>query len=172
MSEFWDIYDKNRKLTGRTVERGKPMAQDEYHIVVEAIIINKKGEYLISKRTLNKHFPLMWEFTGGSVLAGEDSLSGAIREAKEELGVELDRTKATLFKTGIRQYRNLPDFNDIWVFEFDCDIDDVVLNENETCDAMWASSDKIKKMIENGEFVEYSELPFVDELFEHYSNVL
>ena len=34
MSEFWDIYDKNRKPTGRTVERGKPMRQDEYHIVV------------------------------------------------------------------------------------------------------------------------------------------
>lgn len=170
MSEYWDIYDKDRRLTGRTVERGKPMKQDEYHIVVEAIIINSKGEYLISKRTPNKHFPLMWEFTGGSVLAGEDSLSGAVREAKEELGVELDKASATLFKTGIRQYRSLPDFNDIWVFRFDCDIDDVVLNENETCDAKWATAAEIRKMIKNGEFVEYKELPFVDELFEKYSD--
>lgn len=29
MREFWDIYDINRKLTGRTVERGKPMAEPE-----------------------------------------------------------------------------------------------------------------------------------------------
>ena len=169
MSEYWDIYDKNRKLTGKIVERGKPMTQDEYHLVVEVVIINSKGEYLISKRTPNKHLPLMWEFTGGSVISGENSISGAVREAKEELGIDLDKNKATLFKSGIRQYRSFPDFNDIWVFEFECDIDDIVLNENETCDAKWATAETIKEMIENGEFVEYNELPFVDELFEHYS---
>lgn len=165
MAEFWDIYDKERNRTGRTVERGKPMAQNEYHIVVEAVIRNSKGEFLISKRAPNKHLPNLWEFTGGSVLAGEDSLSGALREAKEELGVELDRNKAVLFKTGIRQYRSLPDFNDIWLFSFDCDINDVILQEGETVDAMWATSDQIKEMIKNKEFVEYNELPFVEELF-------
>lgn len=29
MSEIWDVYDKDRKLTGKTVERGKPMGQGE-----------------------------------------------------------------------------------------------------------------------------------------------
>lgn len=169
MSELWDIYDKDRNLTGRTVERGKPMKEDEFHIVVEAIIRNSKGEWLISKRAPNKHFPLMWEFTGGSVVAGEDSLSGAVREAKEELGVDLDKSNARLFKTGIRQFRCFPDFNDIWVFEYDCDIKDITLQEGETVDAMWATSDKIREMIANGEFVEYKELPFVDELFEYYT---
>lgn len=71
MPEFRDIYDKERRLTGRTVERGKPMAQDEYHIVVVAIIRNAEGKYLISKRAAKKHFPNMWEFMGGSVLAGK-----------------------------------------------------------------------------------------------------
>ena len=31
--ELWDIYDDNRLKTGRTVERGNPMAPGEYHIV-------------------------------------------------------------------------------------------------------------------------------------------
>ena len=31
----------------------------------------------------------MWECVGGSVVKGEDSLLGAIREAKEEVGVDL-----------------------------------------------------------------------------------
>ena len=31
----------------------------------------------------------MWECVGGSVVKGEDSLQGAIREAKEEVGVDL-----------------------------------------------------------------------------------
>lgn len=169
MAEFWDIYDKDRNFTGRTVERGKPMAQDEYHIVVEAVIRNSKGEYLISKRAPNKHFPNMWEFTGGSVLAGEGSLTGALREAKEELGVDLDKSTAVLFKTGIRQYRSFPDFNDIWLFDFDCDINDIVLQEGETVDAMWAISTQIREMINNKQFVEYNELPFVEELFDYCS---
>lgn len=169
MKEYWDIYDKDRNLTGRTVERGKPMSQDEYHIVVFSIIRNSKGEFLISKRAPNKHFPNMWEFTGGSVLAGEDSLTGAVREAKEELGVELDKSKAVLFKTGIRQYRSFPDFNDIWLFHHDCSINDIVLQEGETVDAMWATSDKIRELIANKEFVEYHEPLSVDELFDYCS---
>lgn len=93
MSEFWDIYDKDRKLTGRTVERGKPMGRDEYHIVVNVWIRNSKGQWLISKRTANKHFPLLWEPTGGSAVAGESSFDAALRETREELGVELDPEK-------------------------------------------------------------------------------
>lgn len=34
MAELWDIYDKNRIKTGRTIERGQPMTENEYHIVV------------------------------------------------------------------------------------------------------------------------------------------
>ena len=31
----------------------------------------------------------MWKCVGGSVVKGEDSLLGAIREAKEEVGIDL-----------------------------------------------------------------------------------
>jgi predicted N-acetyltransferase YhbS len=40
--ELWDVYDKNRNKTGKIVERGKPMSQDEYHLVVEIWIKNSK----------------------------------------------------------------------------------------------------------------------------------
>ena len=52
-------------------------------------IRNSKGQYLISQRSANRPtYPLMWECVGGSVVKGEDSLQGAIREAKEEAGVD------------------------------------------------------------------------------------
>lgn len=168
MAEIWDIYDKNRQLTGLTVERGKPMKQDQYHLVVDVWIINSKGEWLISKRTPNKHFPLMWECTGGSAISGEDSITAALREVKEELGIDLDRNKGKLFTTGIRQLREFPDFKDIWVFEHDCNIDNVVLQEGETCDAMWASSDKIKELIAAGDFVPQTAIPYINPLFDKY----
>lgn len=168
MSEFWDVYDKDRKLTGRTVERGKPMAQGEYHIVVNVWIRNSKGRWLISKRTENKHFPLLWEPTGGSAVAGESSFDAALRETREELGVELDPEKGKLFTTALRQYKEFPDFLDVWVFEHDCDIENVIFQPGETCGAMWATSAKIKQLVKNGEFVPQNVFPYLDKLFEVY----
>ena len=44
--ELLDIRDKNGDKTGKTTERGKPMAQGEYFLVVDVWIINKKGRII------------------------------------------------------------------------------------------------------------------------------
>lgn len=168
MSELWDIYDINRKPTGRTVERGKPMKSGEYHIVVNVWIRNSKGKWLISKRTPNKHFPLLWEPTGGSAVSGESSFDAAIRETREELGVELDPEKGKLFASAIRQNKEFPDFLDVWVFEHDCSIESVVLQPGETCGAMWATTNAIKELVKSGKFVPQNTFSYLDKLFEVY----
>ena len=168
MSELWDIYDINRNSTGRTVERGKPMKSGEYHIVVNVWIRNSKGEWLISKRTPNKHFPLLWEPTGGSAVSGESSFDAAIRETREELGVELAPEKGKLFASAMRQAKKFPDFLDVWVFEHDCSIDSVVLQPGETCGAMWATTNEIKELVKSGKFVPQNTFSYLDKLFEVY----
>ena len=50
MIELWDILDENGNITGRLHERGKPMVEGDYHLVVHVWIMNHKGEFLISKR--------------------------------------------------------------------------------------------------------------------------
>ena len=167
-AEIWDIYDVKRNKTGKTVERGKPMAQNEYHLVVNVWIKNSKGEWLIAKRTPNKHYGNLWEACGGSAVAGEDSISSALREAKEELGVELRAENGKLFTSAIRQYRTFPDFLDVWVFNCDFDIKNVILQEGETCDAKWATSEEILRMEQNGEFIPMEVFPYMKELFENY----
>ncbi|MCM1286637.1 MAG: NUDIX domain-containing protein [Bacteroides sp.] len=163
MSEIWDVYDENRNVTGKIIRRdGHFCDENEYHLVVHVWIKNSKNEWLISKRTPNKHFPLMWECTGGSVIAGEDSLQGALREVKEELGISLGKDKGRLYKSFKRSVYH--DFCDVWIFEHDCDIGDVVLQEDETCDSMWASSDKIFKLIDDCKFVPLDNMQYVYEL--------
>ena len=89
MPEMWDIYDINKNKIGKQVQRNSyQFKKGEYHIVVTAIIMNSKNEILISKRAAYKKFGLMWECNGGSILAGETSLEGVLREIKEELGIE------------------------------------------------------------------------------------
>lgn len=54
MPELWDIYDKNRNITGKTIARGELMAEDEYHLVVQVWIKNDENKWLISKRAATK----------------------------------------------------------------------------------------------------------------------
>lgn len=166
MAECWDIYDINGNKTGRITERGKAIYQGGFHLVVHVWIRNGKGEYLISQRTPNKTFPNMWECTGGSAVAGENSLLAALREVREELGIALPPEKGMLWKRIVRDYGIMPDLCDIWIFEFDFPIEDVVFQEGETCNAMWASKEKIYEMLENGEFVGRDIFTYIDELFE------
>jgi len=147
--EIWDVYDSNRRLTGRTHRRIDPLPEGDYHLVVFVWLRNSKGEYLISKRAPNKGYPNMWENTGGSAVAGDDSLSAAVREIKEEIGLDVNPENGKLIKSSISE----DSFLDVWLFQQDFDINDVVLQENETVDAKYATLDEIQCMIENGEFI-------------------
>lgn len=65
MPEMWDIVDQNGNKTGRLHERGRPMQKGEYPLSVSVWILNRQGEFLISKRAPAKTAPGMWETTGG-----------------------------------------------------------------------------------------------------------
>ena len=167
MLEMWDIYDINRKKTGRLAERDVyEFKEGEFHIVVQAIIMNSKNELLISKRAANKRFSLMWEFNGGSVLAGETSLEGIIREVKEELGIEFTKKEAIFFKE-ILGYKIAPNFKDMWLFRKDIDIKDITFPDRETIEAKWVNIDEFMKKYEKGEII-----PVIDFGLEEYSEVL
>ena len=100
MSELWNVYDYFRNDTGRLIPRGARMRLDEYHLVVNVWLRNARGEYLISQRSPEKSHPLCWEATGGSVLAGETSVQGAVREVEEELGIRLNPEEGVLICSG------------------------------------------------------------------------
>ena len=155
MAELWDILDENGKITGRLHERGKPMNKGEYHLEVYVWIENDKGEYLISQRSPNKTHPLMWECTGGNAVAGDDSLTTALKEVKEELGITLDPQTGRLLHHHLR-CPECGGFVDVWLFKQNIDIADVTLAPDETCDAMWADREKISRMIDDGVFMTYT----------------
>ncbi|WP_214742306.1 NUDIX domain-containing protein [Exiguobacterium sp. s48] len=85
--EMWDLLDENRQLLGRTHFRGDELEPHTFHTVIEVFTFDSDGRLLLSKRHPDKTYPLLWEGTGGSILAGETSRQGAVRELKEELGL-------------------------------------------------------------------------------------
>lgn len=57
--------------------------------VVGAMLERNEGCYLITQRPPNASLPLLWEFPGGKVEAGESDEVALARELKEEMGVEI-----------------------------------------------------------------------------------
>lgn len=157
--EMWDVYDENRSLTGRLHRRGDLLKDGEYHLVVHAWLMNSRGEFLLTKRTSNKGFPNMWEMTGGSALAGDDSITAAVREVKEETGLTADPSRAERIFT----FKRKDSFVDVWLFRQDFDLDDVILQEGETCDKMYAGKAKLKELHDSGDLVP---CPYIDQIMD------
>ena len=156
--ELWDLYTQRRELTGKTHVRGEELPDGYYHLVVHIWIQNSKGEYLISQRAASRPtYPLMWECVGGSVLAGESSIDGAIREVKEEVGIDLVAEAGTLVFTktrGIIDHRKFNDIMDVWLFIYDGEVSLVNATTDEVAQTRWMSVPDIRKLHAQGKLVE------------------
>ena len=58
------------------------------HIRVVAARIEREGRFLITQRNAHAVLPLLWEFPGGRVEAGESDADALRRELLENLGIE------------------------------------------------------------------------------------
>ena len=157
--EEWDLLDENRNPTGKTHRRGDAVPEGYRHLVIHVWVRNHAGEYLLTKRSPDKFFPLTWECTGGSALVGEDSLTAAVREVREETGLRLDPANGKVVIQTVRSDY----FGDIWLFTEDFDTDLVRFQEGETVGARKATKEEIRALIESGEFAPYD---YLDELLD------
>lgn len=157
MPEYWDVYDINRKPLGKLHDRAKydtdPLLEGEFHIVVNILAVNKDGKILTTKRHPDKTFGGYWEISGGSVLAGETSLNGAVRELSEETGLKADPDELMFMGTIIRRGSNC--IHDFYLYQGDFDERDITLQEGETVDFKLLTPDELYQMAKSGEFLDF-----------------
>lgn len=159
--ELWDVYDKDRKLTGRLHRRGDKLEEGDYHLVVHVCIFNSKNQLLIQQRQpWKKGWPNMWDLTAsGSAVTGDNSAIAAEREVKEEIGLVIDLTNERP-----RFTINFPDgFDDYYMITQDVNIEELQLQEEEVQAVKWADQEELMQMVENGEMVPYY---FLHQIFE------
>lgn len=151
--EQWDILNEFREKTGKTWIRGDEMMEGDFHQVVHIWIMNEKGEFLIQQRQPWKiGWPNMWDCAAaGSVLVGETSEIGAMRETKEELGIELQMDHAEVVFT-VKFSRG---FDDHWLVKQEIDLEQLNLQYEEVADAKWATMDEILELVESRDFIPY-----------------
>lgn len=97
--ERWDTYFKDGSKSDLVVTKGTKLPAGHYHIVVETLIRHTDGTYLVMQRDLNKkEFPGLYEGSaGGSLIAGETKVAGAIREVREETGLIINSVTPTYY---------------------------------------------------------------------------
>ena len=65
------------------------------HLQIALALIWREGEILLARRRADAtHLPGKWEFPGGKIESAESPATACIREAREELGVEIEITGA------------------------------------------------------------------------------
>lgn len=141
--EFNDIYDRERRRTGRVHKRGTPWRKDEYGLVVCVWVYNDDGQLLLTRRAPEKSFAGTWENSGGAAKAGETSLEAIARELYEETGIQADQSEFHLIETGCNRNCHY----DFYCLHRNIPIEDIVLLPGETDDVKWATYSEIHQMI-------------------------
>lgn len=160
--EFWDIYDKNKKRTGRTMKRNDwCLKEGEYHLTVLGVLQRMDGKFLITQRVLTKAWaPGWWEVSGGAAMAGEDSQDAVKREILEETGIDVSGAEGGYLFSYTRENPLEGDnyFVDIYRYKLDIRDEDVHPQEAETLGYRFATHEEIKELAAQGIFLHYDSI--------------
>ena len=162
MMEMWDIYDADKKRTGRTMKKHDWCLKDgEYHLTVLGVVAHQDGRFLITKRVMTKAWaPGWWEVPGGAAQAGEDSEAAVLREIREETGLDVSGWDGGFLFSYKRENPGEGDnyFVDIYRFAADFDEKDIRLQEEETDGYLLATLDEIRAFAAQGIFLHYDSI--------------
>ena len=150
--ELIEIVDENGNFTGQVVDKEEAHDKNLLHNEVGIFIINDKREVLLQKRSANKRFsPNKWGLCAGHVDAYESLETAALREIKEEVG--LDLSPKELIPYGEREI-NISDSNShiTYFYYVICNkkAEEFVIQEEELSEVKWFNIDEIIIMIKDG----------------------
>ena len=165
--ERYDVYDLDRRLTGRTLVCGEAHDDADCQLVIHVCLFNRQGEVLIQQRDRSKRsYPEYWDFSvGGGVLAGETPRAAAVREVREELGLDIELPGAAAVTLSFPG-----GFDDYYIVDCDAPIEAVTLQPGEVQDARWATKEEILAMLRAGTFAPFWP-SFIELLFDLHRHI-
>lgn len=145
-----DLYDSNRNLTGETIYKGDSIPDGKFILVVLSFIQNSKGEFLIQKRSVQKHGK--YGSTGGHAKTGETSIQAMITEIYEEIGLDINKDELNLVYSGRDDIDKV--FFDLYYIKKDFSIESLTLQEEEVESVKWMTIDEVKQLTSTNEFLD------------------
>ena len=103
--ELIDEIDETGKFI-RVIDKSIAHRDGLWHKSVHVWIVNANNQILLQYRcSEKKFFPDFWDASfAGHIGAGENSLTTALREGKEELGIDVDLSKMEFIFTNKEKY--------------------------------------------------------------------
>lgn len=113
-------------------------------LICANVFIRKDGKYLLMKRSPNKKYaPNKIHPFGGKMDKGENPFLGAVREVKEEVGIEIENLKLEAMILELSPDKNLE--ADWMVFYFSADYKSGEVTINEEGEAIYLTANEVKK---------------------------
>jgi isopentenyl-diphosphate Delta-isomerase len=99
LDEIFDVVNERDEIIGQRT-RGEVHRLGLRHRAVHVLVFNRVGEVFLQKRSMNKDtHPGAWDSSAsGHLDKGEEYDACAIRELREEIGLELTEPPARLFR--------------------------------------------------------------------------
>lgn len=141
--EYNDVYDRNRRKTGRVHLRGTRWNPGEYGLVVCVWVHDGNGNLLLTRRAPEKSSPGTWENSGGAAKAGETSRQAIARELFEETGIRAEEGEFELIDSG----RDGNTHYDYYCLKRNTPISEIVLLPGETDGVQWVTFAQAHQMI-------------------------
>ena len=179
--EYLDVLDKDGNHTGEKKPKPDIHRDGDWHKAAHIWVVDPMGNLLIQKHSSRaRGYPDMWDISSaGHISAGEDSLTAALREVKEELSLEIKPedleylfsvAQQAIFEDGA--YIN-NEFKDVYLVELDHPPSDLKLQKEEVSATRWIPYKKLEEIIKNGssDFIPHpDEYPrLFAELYKRYS---
>lgn len=162
--EFIDVLDENGKKTGIVRNRKLVYKNGDWHKTVHVWLLNSQNELLIQKRAKDKEtFPNLWAISiAGHVMSGETSKEAALREIREEIGINtLEEDLIYMFSVRRNQlYKDgmLHVLDDVYLLKYDLDIQKTNIQKEELSDIKFINYKEFKQSLKEKDpsFVPYT----------------
>lgn len=116
-------------------------------IFVAEVYIIHDGKLLMFKRSeTKKKFPGFWSLPGGHIDEGEDPLSAAIREVKEETGVSIVPEDIKLKVVALHHHIDRNELYAAFAFAVTLSSQPTVISEEREGEAHWIPLDEAKQL--------------------------
>ena len=158
--EYFDVVDKNGQPTGEIVSRDEAHQKGIPHRTSHVWIARSSEhgyEILLQKRSEEKDsFPGLYDTSSaGHIPAGDEPLPSALRELREELGIEAAPERLQFIGTFRIQFekvfhgRLFRDYEFANVFLYDGPVGELKLQESEVSEARWFDLETVWNEIQN-----------------------
>ena len=147
--ELIKIVDENGNFTGQIMDKEDAHDKNLLHNEIAVFIINDNKQVLLQKRSANKRFnPNKWALCAGHVDADESLEVAALRELKEEVG--LDVSLESLYSFAESEFTIRESNSHITYFYYvksNLQESEFIIQEEELSEVKWFNIDDVIDMI-------------------------